>query len=96
MANVQIYGKGWCPYCIRAKEVLQRNDVSYEDIDIDNNPQLEAQMIARAERTSVPQVFINDVHVGGCDDLHDAEASGLLAQLLSESESEIQAGDSHE
>lgn len=83
MAEVVIYTKPWCPYCRRARALLERKGVDYEEIDIRHRPELEREMIDRARgRTTVPQVFIDGKHVGGCDDLHELERRGHLDELL--------------
>ena len=82
MKKVEIYTTGWCPYCTRARQLLERKQVSFELIDIDGSRELRQQMIARSGRTSVPQIFVGDTHVGGCDDLHALEAAGRLDPLL--------------
>jgi glutaredoxin 3 len=80
--RVAMYATGWCPYCTRARQLLERKQVSFELIDIDGSRELRQQMIARSGRTSVPQIFVGDTHVGGCDDLHALEAAGKLDSLL--------------
>jgi glutaredoxin 3 len=83
MANVTIYTKSTCPYCHRAKALLDEKGQTYEEIDILRTPDKRADMIERAGgRTTVPQIFINGEHVGGCDDLHALEADGKLDALL--------------
>ncbi len=82
MAKVEIYTKSWCPYSVRAKHLLYREGVSYEEIDVTTDSVRELEMVNRSGRTSVPQIFINDHHVGGSDDLLAAELSGQLDQLL--------------
>ena len=82
MAKVEIYTKSWCPYSVRAKHLLDREGVSYEEIDVTTDSVRELEMVNRSGRTSVPQIFINDHHVGGSDDLLAAELSGQLDQLL--------------
>ena len=82
MANVQIYTKSWCPYCARAKAHLDRKGVSYTELDVTSDPALEAEMVTRSQRRSVPQVFIDGHHVGGSDDLVEADRNGLLDRLL--------------
>jgi glutaredoxin 3 len=79
---VTMYATGWCPYCDRARGLLKRKGVEFTEIDIENGAGLRQEMITRSGRTSVPQVFIGDKHVGGSDDLHELEASGQLDQLL--------------
>ena len=80
--RVVMYATGWCPYCTRARQLLERKQVPFELIDIDGSRELRQQMIARSGRTSVPQIFVGDPHVGGCDDLHALEAAGKLDPLL--------------
>jgi glutaredoxin 3 len=81
-APVVIYTKSWCPYCIRAKALLDAKQAGYQEIDIEREPQRRAEMITRSGRSTVPQIFIGDTHVGGCDDLHELEARGGLDPLL--------------
>jgi glutaredoxin 3 len=80
--KVVMYSAGWCPYCSRARELLQRKGVDIEEIDVDARPEARAEMTARSGRRTVPQIFIGTTHVGGCDDLHELEASGRLDTLL--------------
>ena len=80
--RVVMYATGWCPYCTRARQLLERKQGPFELIDIDGSRELRQQMIARSGRTSVPQIFVGDTHVGGCDDLHALEAAGKLDPLL--------------
>jgi glutaredoxin 3 len=80
--KVVIYLTGWCPYCTRAKQLLERKGVDFEEIDVDARPEARKEMMARSGRSSVPQIFIGATHVGGCDDLHELEASGRLDTLL--------------
>ena len=80
--DVVMYRTRWCPYCERARALLSRKGVRVEEIDIEERPEARAQMIARSGRTSVPQIFIGETHVGGCDDLHALDAAGRLDPLL--------------
>ena len=82
MAPVTIYSKGWCPYCAAAKELLSEKGVAFKEIDIDRQPGSRQEMIARSGRTTVPQIFIGERHVGGCDDLYALDRSGGLDPLL--------------
>ena len=83
MAEVVIYSSPYCGYCTRAKALLARKGVSYRDIDVIAEPGRRAEMVERAGgRTTVPQIFINGCHVGGCDDLHALETKGELDSLL--------------
>jgi glutaredoxin 3 len=83
MAKVEIYTWSTCPFCIRAKGLLQRKGVAFTEYGIDGDEAARARMSDRAHgRRSLPQIFIDDHHVGGCDDLHDLEAAGQLDSLL--------------
>lgn len=83
MVAVDIYTTGYCPYCFRAKDLLEAKQVAYNEIRVDEEPQLRAQMMARANgRHTVPQIFINDRHIGGCDDMMALEFNGQLDDLL--------------
>ena len=83
MAKVEIYTKSTCPYCIRALRLLSMRGVEPEETAIDRDQSKRAVMIQRANgRTTVPQIFIDGRHVGGCDDLFELERSGELAELL--------------
>jgi glutaredoxin 3 len=83
MAHVKIYSSDYCPYCQRAKALLQARGVNdYEEIVVDGKPDVRAQMTQLTGRTSVPQIFIGDTHVGGCDDLHALDARGALVPML--------------
>lgn len=82
MAEVLIYTTGYCPYCSRAKELLQKKNVSFTEFRVDLHPELREEMITKSGRKTVPQIFINGQAIGGCDDLHDLEAQGTLNQLL--------------
>ena len=83
MPSVLIYTRSDCPYCHMAKDLLRRKDVAFEEVDIGREPERRAEMIDRAGgRMTVPQVFIDGRHIGGCDDLHALDRSGGLAPLL--------------
>lgn len=82
-AKVEIYTKGYCPYCSRAKSLLDYKEVDYTEYPIDKQRELRDVMIKRANGGStVPQIFINDKHVGGCDDLVALERAQKLDALL--------------
>jgi glutaredoxin 3 len=82
-ARVEIYTWQFCPYCIRAKALLDRKGISYSEYRIDGDQEARRQMAIRATgRTSVPQVFINNMGLGGCDDLNALERNGQLDYLL--------------
>lgn len=80
--EVVVYTTRKCPFCVRAIELLEAKNVGYTEIRIDGQPELRAQMEQRAQRTSVPQIFIGEHHVGGCDDLYELEGQGKLNELL--------------
>jgi glutaredoxin 3 len=77
-----MYRTGWCPYCQRALALLAKKGAAVEEIDIDEDAKLREEMTARSGRRSVPQIFIGDRHVGGCDDLFALDGSGELDRLL--------------
>ena len=82
-AEISIYLTQFCPYCVRAKGLLNAKDVSYNEIDIGAQPELRQEMIHKSNGvTSVPQIFIGDTHVGGCDDLFALESAGKLDAIL--------------
>lgn len=81
-AEVKIYTTPWCPYCVRAKKLLDKKQVAYEDFNVAYDNALRAEVSKRSGRTSVPQIFINDQPIGGCDELHELEARGELDALL--------------
>ena len=83
MARVEIYTKIFCSYCARAKRLLGDKGVDYEEYDITLGGPKRAEMIQRAQgRTTVPQIFIDDTHVGGSDDLHALDGDGRLDLML--------------
>lgn len=80
--NIDVYSSRWCGFCMRAKMLLDSKGVEYNEIDVDQDSALRAQMMQRSGRRTVPQIFIDEVHVGGCDDLYALERSGQLDELL--------------
>lgn len=84
MARVKMYTTRWCPYCIAARELLERLGVAYEDIDVGGNPELRAEMERLSGRRTVPQIWIGSRHVGGFDDMDELHRRGLLEPLLAE------------
>jgi glutaredoxin 3 len=83
MAQVKIYSSDYCPYCMRAKALLRARGVTeWEEINVDGRPEVRQAMAQLVGRTSVPQIFINGRHVGGCDDLHALDARGELVPML--------------
>jgi glutaredoxin 3 len=85
-AKVEIYTWRTCPFCIRAKHLLNQKGIDFTEYSIDGDEAARTQMSQRAKgRRSLPQIFINDRHIGGCDDIHDLDAEGGLDALLQES-----------
>jgi glutaredoxin 3 len=83
MPPVTIYSRSWCSYCHAAKDLLTRKGVAFEDIDIEMHPEARAVMVERAGgRTSVPQIFVGDAHIGGCDDLYALDRRGEFEPML--------------
>ena len=83
MRAITIYTKSWCPYCSAAKDLLVSKDAAFEEIDIEAKSGARAEMVQRAGgRSTVPQIFIGERHVGGCDDLYALERGGQLDGLL--------------
>ena len=80
--DVVVYLAGWCPYCQRARELLSKKDIQFREIDVDDDPKLREEMIARSGRRTVPQVFIGEKHLGGCDDLFALDGRGELDRLI--------------
>lgn len=82
MASVVMYSKSWCPYCTRARSLLTSKGAQITEIDIEAQPEQRAEMLRRAGRSTVPQIFIGERHIGGSDDLHELDAAGDLDSLL--------------
>jgi len=83
VAHVEVYSTGWCPYCRGAKRLLESKGVEYVEIDVDTDPALRREMMERADgRFTVPQVFVDGLHVGGFDDLVTLDSTGELDTLL--------------
>ena len=83
MNEVVMYSSGFCPYCLAARRLLAAKGVPCDEIDVDFDPERRAEMVARAGgRRTVPQIFIGDHHVGGCDELHALERAGELDALI--------------
>jgi len=80
--NVLVYSTQVCPYCVRAKQLLERKGVHYEEVRVDEDHARMVEMMERSRRRTVPQIFIGDFHVGGCDDLYELDAEGKLDGLL--------------
>ncbi len=84
MKPVTVYSTRVCPYCMLAKRLLGNKGVSYQEIMVDQNDSLRAEMMQRSGRRTVPQIFIGDRHVGGFDDLAALDRAGQLDPLLRE------------
>jgi len=83
MKPVKMYTTAVCPYCVRAKQILKSKGVDQiEEIRVDADPAARATMMQITQRRTVPQIFIGDTHVGGCDDLMDLDSRGGLVPLL--------------
>ena len=82
MPEVIVYSTGMCPYCVRARQLLERKGVRYTEHRVDEQPHLRHEMEAKSRRRSVPQIFINDVHIGGFDELAQLDRNGKLEALL--------------
>lgn len=82
MKQIVIYTKSWCPYCHSAKELLRRKGWTFTEIDVTTDAEGQQEMSRRASgRSTVPQIFIGDTHVGGCDDLYALDRAGELDAL---------------
>jgi glutaredoxin 3 len=79
---VTVYTSTWCPYCQRAKSLLTQKKVVFNEINVEDDVKIREEMIARSNRNTVPQIFIGDKHVGGCDDLFELDRSGELDRLI--------------
>ncbi|MCD8498292.1 MAG: glutaredoxin 3 [Alphaproteobacteria bacterium] len=83
MAKVEIYSTNVCPYCVKAKNLLKLKGATWEEFNIQADPARMAEMLQRSGgRTSVPQIFIDGTHIGGCDDLYALNDAGKLDDLL--------------
>ena len=82
MKPVRIYTTPYCPYCVRAKRLLQKKNVLYEEVDVSGDDEARVQLMQRTGLRTVPQVFIGDRHVGGSDELYALEQRGELDALL--------------
>jgi glutaredoxin 3 len=79
---VTLYTSDWCPYCRRARDLLAQKKVDFSEINVEDDLKFREEMIARSNRRTVPQIFIGDKHVGGCDELFELDHSGELDRLL--------------
>lgn len=83
MPKVEIYTQPWCPYCSRAVSLLQKKGVPFQEIDAPHGTPQREEAMARSGQATVPQVFIDGRHVGGCDDLMALDRAGKLDPMLS-------------
>jgi glutaredoxin 3 len=82
-AKVEIYTWSTCPFCLRAKSLLNKKGVNFTEYSIDGDEDARAKMAQRANgKRSLPQIFINDNHIGGCDDIHGLDRQGKLDEML--------------
>ena len=82
--DIVMYSTGWCPYCVRARALLERKGLAFREIKIDEDPAERDAMLARSGgRRTVPQIFVGDHHVGGFDDLYALDKAGKLDELIS-------------
>jgi glutaredoxin 3 len=79
---ISLYMSDWCPYCLRAKGLLTQKNLVFSEINVDDDAKFREEMIARSNRRTVPQIFIGDKHVGGCDELFELDRSGELDRLI--------------
>lgn len=80
--QIIMYSTATCPYCERARDLLKQKNVVFTEIRVDQHPEKRVEMQTKSQRHTVPQIFIDDHHVGGCDDLYALEAAGHLDELL--------------
>lgn len=82
MSNVTVYSTNYCPYCVRAKDLLKRKGQVFTEINVEDDAAREAMILKAGGRRTVPQIFINDTHIGGYDDLAALDKAGKLDPLL--------------
>ena len=82
MAQVTVYTKPYCPFCVRAMALLKHKGVEVTEIEASSDPEKRQEMMKRSGRSTFPQIFIGDRHIGGCDDIMALERSGGLDPLL--------------
>lgn len=85
MSDVYLYSTQTCPFCIQAKQLLASKGVEFEEISVDGNPELRMEMMEKSGQRTVPQIWIDEVHVGGCEDLYALERAGKLDDMLKKS-----------
>lgn len=81
-ATITLYTTQWCPYCVRARALLDDKGVTYREIAVDGSPELRREMTQRSGRRTVPQIWIGEQHIGGFDDMYRLEIAGELDRLL--------------
>lgn len=84
MKAVRMYSTRYCPFCVMAKRLLSAKGAQIEEIRVDEQPVLRDEMTRITGRRTVPQIFVGDVHVGGCDDLYALDRAGRLDPLLND------------
>ena len=82
MNIVEVYTRPWCGFCSRVKRLLNSKNIIFTEIDVGRNPELKQTMIERSNRHTLPQVFLNDEHIGDCMELYDLEQKGLFDKLF--------------
>ncbi len=83
MAKIEVYSGDFCPYCVKAKSLLKKKGLEFSEFNVKRDMKRQAEMAERAPGArTIPQIFINDRHVGGCDDLYALESSGELNRWL--------------
>ena len=81
-ANVTMYATPYCPFCMRARQLLDAKGIEFTELRVDRDPSLRREMMERSGRRTVPQIFVDDSHLGGFDDMHALDAAGKLDELL--------------
>jgi glutaredoxin 3 len=82
MSHVVLYGTRFCPFCTAARRLLTNKGIDYQDISVDNNPELRGKLITKSGRNTVPQVWFGTSHIGGFDELRDLERQGTFDAML--------------
>jgi glutaredoxin 3 len=81
--HIRLYTTTYCPHCVRAKKLLDKKGLSYQEIDVTNNTELRQELVQMTGgRLTVPQIFFDERHIGGCDDLYELERTGELDKLI--------------
>jgi glutaredoxin 3 len=81
-ADILVYTTGWCPFCMRAKALLDRKGYAYRELNVEDEPALREEMMKRSGRRTVPQIFVGETHVGGFDELNALDRAGRLDLLV--------------